>query len=69
MIEKKAEELQKQKKAEISIIVYPPETLTGSERMEVKHPENLNLTMGMLLDTIRLMYEQLTPQTKNAKTE
>lgn len=56
MSEKRAKEQRKQearKTAEISIIVY------DNSRMEVKHPQNLAVTINMLLDTLRLMYKQI----------
>ena len=64
MSEKKAKEQRKQealkdepkeaqKVGEISIIVY------GNGKMEVKHPAQLNVTINMLLDTLRLMYKQI----------
>ena len=69
MSEKKAKEQRKEKiqqegqqqaqKAEISIVVYPPLIPGGESRMEVKHPQNLALTINMLLDTLRLMYKQI----------
>lgn len=55
------------KKAKISIIIHPPETPTGSERMEVLHPEDLSLTMSMLTDTINLLYAQAMKEDEKAE--
>ena len=56
MSEKKAKEQRKQavqKATEITITVF------NNGKMEVKHPAQLNVTINMLLDTLRLMYKQI----------
>ena len=53
MSEKKAKELRAQKIGEILIITY------NNGKMEVKHPQDLSMSINMLLDTLRLMYKQI----------